>query len=67
MENWNLPLEMPLYFFVISLGLTQNGSLEMSGQYEINVESPSPKRADLFWNIHVKFKFSVTTIFYHTQ
>ena len=61
-ENWNLPLERPFYFFVVSLELSRNGSLKMSGQYEVNVESPSLKTAHLFWNIHFKFTFPVTVL-----
>ena len=60
--SMKLPLEMHLYFFVISLGLSRNSSLEISGQYKVNVESPSPKTAHLFRNIHFKFKFPITTL-----
>ena len=64
-EIWNLPPEMPLYFYVILSGLSGNCSLEISGRYDVNVASPSPKTGHLFLNIHFKFIFCFHFV-YHT-
>ena len=58
---------MPLYFYVILIGLSQNGSLEISGKYELNVESTSPKAAHLFLNINFYIQISCHRFIYHTQ